>query len=130
MTEARHFMAGQSLHEGPERPLCEAVKVKPGLCWKLQDVRGDGDMEYLPRRDANREWNHPKRKKYVAGSKDGRTEPFQPSTPETKPQVWSLLLWVSVLLWYSIPLLCHNASLTEWQFIYCATVCWKYVTCF
>lgn len=48
-------MTGQFLHEGPERALCEAVKVKPGLCWKLQDVRGDGDMGYFPRRDANRE---------------------------------------------------------------------------
>lgn len=55
-------MTGQSLHEGPDRSLCEAVKVKPGLCWKLQDVRGAGDMGCLPRREANRERNHPKRK--------------------------------------------------------------------
>lgn len=70
------------------------------------------------------------REKYAAGSKDERTEPFQPSTPKQNHRIWSLLLWVSVLLWYSIPLLCHNVSLTEWQFIYCATVCWKYVICF
>lgn len=30
-TETRHCMAEGSLQEGPERPLCEAVNVKPGL---------------------------------------------------------------------------------------------------
>ena len=30
-TMVRH-VAGGSLHGGEERPLCEAVKVKPGLC--------------------------------------------------------------------------------------------------
>jgi hypothetical protein len=29
-------------------------------------------MGYLPRQDANREWNHPWRKKFVAVNKDKR----------------------------------------------------------
>lgn len=28
----------KSLHGHLERPLCEALKVKPGLCWRRQDV--------------------------------------------------------------------------------------------
>ena len=32
-------MLGMSLCGGPERPLCKAVKVKPGLPWRPQDVR-------------------------------------------------------------------------------------------
>lgn len=31
-------MAGVSLHSGPERPLCDAVEVQPGLLWGPQDV--------------------------------------------------------------------------------------------
>lgn len=31
--------SGESLHESPEKPLCEALKVKPELQWGLQDVR-------------------------------------------------------------------------------------------
>lgn len=32
-------MAGVSLKGGPERSLDEAVKVKPGLLWRPQDVK-------------------------------------------------------------------------------------------
>ena len=59
-------MSGISLNGGLERPLCEAVKLKPGLPWRTQDVRDAKIMGYLPRRAANREWNQPKRKKCVA----------------------------------------------------------------
>lgn len=44
-------VAGASLCSGLERPLCEAVKMKPGLCWRPQA------MGYPPRRAANRMWN-------------------------------------------------------------------------
>lgn len=61
-TEARS-LAGESLQGGPERPLCETVKVKTGLHWKPQ---GDGDRDtrvigYLPRIAADRVWNQPER---------------------------------------------------------------------
>ena len=36
--EASH-VTWVSLQEGSESPLHEAVKVKPGLCWRPQDVR-------------------------------------------------------------------------------------------
>ena len=42
----------------------EAVKLK--LPWTFQDVRDVRAMEYLPRKAANREWNQPKRTKFVA----------------------------------------------------------------
>ena len=42
----------------------EAVKLK--LLWTFQDVRDVRAMEYLPRKAANREWNQPKRTKFVA----------------------------------------------------------------
>lgn len=37
VAEARQ-VAGEFLPAGPERPLCEADKVEPGLCWKPQDT--------------------------------------------------------------------------------------------
>lgn len=36
--EARN-VATESIHGGPKRPFCETVKMKPGLCWQLKDVR-------------------------------------------------------------------------------------------
>ena len=66
VTKARH-VSGVSLNGGlVERPLCEAVKLKPGLPWRTQDVRDARVVGYLPRRAAKREWNQPKRKKCVA----------------------------------------------------------------
>jgi hypothetical protein len=38
-----------SLHGGPEGPLFETVKVKPGLPWRPQDVGDARVMVYLPR---------------------------------------------------------------------------------
>jgi hypothetical protein len=40
-------VAGASLHGDTERPLCEAVKVKPGLPWRLQDA-GDARVYRIP----------------------------------------------------------------------------------
>ena len=62
-------MSGVSLNEGLERSLCEAVKVKPGLPWRPQDVGDARVMGYLPRKAANREWNQLKRKMCVAVDK-------------------------------------------------------------
>lgn len=45
--------SGESLHGGPERSLNEAVKEKPGFCWRSQDVKDFRIMGYLPRRTAN-----------------------------------------------------------------------------
>lgn len=36
----------------PEKPLGDAIKVKPGLFWRPQDVKHSRFMEYLPRRTA------------------------------------------------------------------------------
>lgn len=53
-------MSGMSLHGGLEWPLCEAVEVKPGLTWNLQDV---GDARVVGRllRAADTEANQFKR---------------------------------------------------------------------
>ena len=61
-TEARH-VSGVSMNGGPERPLCETVKLKPILPQRSQDVRNIKDMAYVLRKAANREWNQHKRKK-------------------------------------------------------------------
>lgn len=36
-----------SLHGGPERPLCDAVKVEPGLPWRPQHFEHNR-VRYLP----------------------------------------------------------------------------------
>lgn len=59
-SEARN-VTGKSLHGGQERPLHEAMKVKPGLYWRPQDVGDDRAVVYLPRTAAHREWNQFKR---------------------------------------------------------------------
>lgn len=46
-------MAAEALHGGPEEPVHEAVKVKPGLHWRLRDVRGARVVGYLPGRAAH-----------------------------------------------------------------------------
>jgi hypothetical protein len=43
-----------SLHENPERSWCEAMKVRPGLDWRYQDIGDARDMEYLSRKAAKR----------------------------------------------------------------------------
>ena len=52
--EAR-LVSGVSLNGGPERPLCETVKVKAVLPWRPQDVGDARTVGYLPRKAANRE---------------------------------------------------------------------------
>ena len=47
-TKAR-CVSGVFLHGSPEKPLCEAVKVKPGLLWRPQNVRDARAVGYLPR---------------------------------------------------------------------------------
>ena len=46
----------------------EAVTLK--LPWRLKDVKDARAMGYLLRKAANREWNQPRRKKFVAVNKD------------------------------------------------------------
>ena len=46
----------------------EAVTLK--LPWRPQDVRDARAMGYMLRKAANREWNQPRRKKFVAVNKD------------------------------------------------------------
>lgn len=43
-----------SLHGGLERPLCKAMKVKPGLPWRPQNVGDARAVGYFQRRDSNR----------------------------------------------------------------------------
>lgn len=47
------------LQAGTERLLYEAVKVKPGLPWKPQNVVDARVIGYLPWKGANKEWNKP-----------------------------------------------------------------------
>lgn len=73
-------VSGKSLHGHLERPLWEALKVKPGLCWRPQDVGDARAMGYLPSRAADWGWNPPKRENCVAVNKAGADwsseEPF------------------------------------------------------
>ena len=61
------------LCESPERPLHEAVKVKPGLLQRPQDVGDERVLGHLPRKAVNRKWNQSMRKKCVAINKDERS---------------------------------------------------------
>lgn len=69
-------VADESRHGGPKRPLCEAVKLKSGLCWQPQDVGDDKAVRYLPRRAVNRVWKQRKENTWVAVSHAGRSQPL------------------------------------------------------
>lgn len=51
-------MVGVLLCGGSERTLCVSIKMKPRLCWRPQDVEDARVVRYMPRRVANRVWNH------------------------------------------------------------------------
>ena len=70
--EARHCQ-WLSLNWIRERLLCKAVKLKPGMLWRSQDVGDARDMVYLTRKTADGEWKQLKRKKSVAGTKAERS---------------------------------------------------------
>ena len=60
-------MSGVSMNGGLEKPLCEAVKLKPVLPRRTQDVGDARIMGYLPRRAANRMWNQPQEEEVWCG---------------------------------------------------------------
>jgi hypothetical protein len=49
----------ESLNIVPQRPLNEALEMKPGLCWK-HDIRDVRAIVYLLGEAAYEEWNEPK----------------------------------------------------------------------
>lgn len=48
-------MAGLSLCGCPERSLCKAVQVKPGLPWRPQDARDTRPVGCLAKKDHEKE---------------------------------------------------------------------------
>jgi hypothetical protein len=60
VTEAR-CVAGVSLRGGPERPLCEAVKVSRDCCEQTQNIEDVRAVGHLPGKAAKWEWDQPKR---------------------------------------------------------------------
>lgn len=67
-----------SLRGGPERPLCDAAKVKPELQWRPEDVRDAIVVGSLPRRAAYGKWRHLRRQTCIAGSRAGEADPLRP----------------------------------------------------
>lgn len=88
--EARH-VSGVSLGGGQERPLYEVVKVKPGFHWRSQDVGDDKVVRYLPRTDANKVQNQPKREKCVAVNKPERSADLKSTLTSDMRYILSLL---------------------------------------
>jgi hypothetical protein len=51
----------KSLQAAPERAMLEAVRVKPKLQWRPQDVGIVRNVECLSRKATGKEWSQPKR---------------------------------------------------------------------
>ena len=115
-----------------ETTLCEAVKVKPRLPWRPQDVRDARAMGYLLRKAASREWNQSKREKCVAVSKAEMSwrseEHFDIRHEDSVFGVGPAGVWscVGPVFPYNVPFF----YVLEWSHIFCAIVCWKYVIWF
>ena len=71
-------MSGVSLNGAPGKPLCEAMKMKPGFHQRFQDAGDVRAVGYQPRRAEDQVWNQPKRDKCIAVMKlqDWRAEAF------------------------------------------------------
>ena len=54
-------------HVGSQTLKQEAVTLK--LPWRLKDVKDARAMGYMLRKAANREWNQPRRKQFIAVNK-------------------------------------------------------------
>ena len=48
----------------------EQEVMKLWMPWRFQDIRDARAMGYMLRKAANREWNQPRRKQFVAVNKD------------------------------------------------------------
>lgn len=93
------------LHGGPEAPSCEAVKVKPGLCWRPQAVGSARVIGYLPRRAEDMAWDQPKREVLQSMKLKGLGNLKSPLTSDTEMQNL-----VFVLLGFSPEIFPHYAS--------------------
>lgn len=88
-TEAK-CVAEESLHRGPEGPLCESVKVKPGLFGYYMRLEMPEPKDTCQATDM--EWKQPKREK-CAVTKAGRVE----SSQSSDIRLWSFPCWVCSL---------------------------------
>jgi hypothetical protein len=64
----QYFAQSESLQEAPERVIHDAIKVKPKLQWKPQDISVARNVESLLKKAAGNEWSHPKREAMKAAN--------------------------------------------------------------
>ena len=119
---------GQALHGVPERPLCEAVKVKPGLHQSPQDVGNVRAVRHWPRRALDREWNQAKKEKCAVGSQAEGVGPSK-STDIRHKAIGFGVLFAGCCSLVSMSSLCPHFFFLEWYYRFCAFACWKYVIC-
>lgn len=70
-------MAGGVLHGSLERPLYEAGKRKPGLCWRAKMLVVPESWMFA-RESCMQGVEHPQREECVTAGKAGRAEPSKP----------------------------------------------------
>lgn len=92
-----------SLHEGPEKSLSEAVKVKLAFHWRRLDIEDARIMRHLPRAATDRRWNQPKTEKCDVVNKAERN--WRPKSPLTSDVVMENLEFA--LLAFSLALVQH-----------------------
>lgn len=105
-TEAK-CVAEESLHSGPEGPLCESVKVKPGLFGYYMRLEMPEPKDTCQATDT--EWKQLKRQK-CAVTKAGRVESSQSSDIRLGVFPAGFAVW----LWSSITWLSSLFFLLEW----------------
>lgn len=71
-----------SLHEGSE--MARSPKVKSGLLWRTQNIRGARAIIYLPQKAAYRALNQPKTKECIWAEKLEGKNRLSPLTMEMK----------------------------------------------
>lgn len=113
--------AEESLYGGPERPLCEVLKVKSALSWRPQDVEDDrvpcgGELQIAG--------NQPKRQRSMLQST--KTEETKRSEKQSNKPFGTIhrdtgSVWPAGF--GSVFALCPQPSLLECEYIFYITVC-------
>lgn len=107
-------MAGEFLHGSPERPLREAVKAKPGLCWRSQDVGGARAMNVRQGELHAGSGGSPRERSVLLSARlEGRSQ-LSPSTSGTELQDLEFALMGFDLAWVHFSSLRPCPSLLEW----------------
>lgn len=127
--EAGPYAAGsESQQRGSERPVGEAVRVKPKLQWSLQYIRDEKSVSCPLMKGADMEWNCLRERLCVLWVAElvgwnhlnhFGAQPFHCESQTLDMEAICLSWWILI-----------KSPILEWEYLFPAVLSWKYVTSF